>query len=136
MVKITFESFDDLDAPAQSTRDDQPWELFISDAAAQQVQTIMDAKNAENTYLRVIVRGGGCNGFNYSFALDDTNFSKKDKSFTNPNFPEVRLVVDTDSLALLKGSTIDYEDTLAASHFTIKNPNAKSSCGCGSSFSV
>jgi len=82
--------------------------------------------------LRLAVSGGGCSGFQYRFSLD-TTLNADDKVFTRDG---VKLVVDEVSLDLLAGSEVDFEDGLMAQHFTVRNPNASSSCGCGASFAV
>jgi len=87
---------------------------------------------ANGQRLRITVLGGGCSGFQYSMALD-TAQNEDDRIF-GENGAEV--VIDTVSLDLLKGAELQYTDDLMAASFSIKNPNAASSCGCGNSFSV
>ncbi len=86
----------------------------------------------QNSFLRIQVDGGGCNGFRYKFDFD-TNLNSEDKIFGND---KVKVVLDETSLSMLEGSQFDFVETLTASNFEIKNPNATSSCGCGNSFSV
>ncbi len=82
--------------------------------------------------LRVAVLAGGCSGFQYSFALDQQAASDD----TVIEQGEARVIIDPASLDLLAGSELDYTDALMGSHFAVRNPNASSSCGCGTSFSV
>jgi iron-sulfur cluster assembly accessory protein len=106
-------------------------DLTLSPAAAQRIQAI-GAKEGRPVMLRVAVEGGGCSGFQYQFDLVDA---------AEPDDLKVErdgaaALVDVVSLALLKGSEIDFVDELAGAEFRIRNPNAKSSCGCGVSFSI
>ncbi|WP_293903605.1 iron-sulfur cluster insertion protein ErpA [Phenylobacterium sp.] len=106
-------------------------DLTLSPSAAQRIQAI-GAKEGRAVMLRVAVEGGGCSGFQYQFDLVDE---------IQPDDLKVECdgsaaLVDVISLALLKGSVIDYVDELAGAEFRIRNPNAKSSCGCGVSFSI
>ncbi|QXM24943.1 iron-sulfur cluster insertion protein ErpA [Elioraea tepida] len=114
-------------APAASAR-----EVRLSPAAARRVAEIVAQEGNPALMLRLTVSGGGCSGFQYGFSLD-TAVHKDDRVF---DAGIARLVVDETSLELLGGAEVDYEDGLMASHFTVRNPNATSSCGCGSSFSV
>ncbi|HQT88629.1 MAG TPA: iron-sulfur cluster assembly accessory protein [Acidiphilium sp.] len=99
----------------------------ISDAAAKQVAAI-----AAGAALRVEVLAGGCNGFQYKFDLTDA-VSDEDIVVDRNG---ARVVIDPTSLELLDGAELDYKDTLMGSYFAVQNPNAKTSCGCGTSFSV
>lgn len=106
-------------------------DLTLSPAAAKRIQAI-GAKEGRPVMLRVAVEGGGCSGFQYLFDLveaaepDDLKVERDGAA----------ALVDVVSLALLKGSEIDFVDELAGAEFRIRNPNAKSSCGCGVSFSI
>jgi iron-sulfur cluster assembly accessory protein len=105
--------------------------VTLSPAAARRLHAI-SAAEGRAMMLRVAVEGGGCSGFQYKFDLVDA---------AEPDDLRVELdgaaaVVDVVSLALLNGSVIDFADELAAAEFRVKNPNAKSSCGCGVSFSI
>ena len=82
--------------------------------------------------LRISVSGGGCSGFQYGFAFDDT-VNADDRTFAHG---PVTAVIDEMSLELLNGAEVDYVEELVGASFQIKNPNAASSCGCGSSFSI
>jgi iron-sulfur cluster assembly accessory protein len=106
-------------------------DLTLSPSAAQRIHSIGKAEGRP-VMLRVAVEGGGCSGFQYQFDLvdeaqpDDLRVERDGAS----------ALIDTISLALLKGSEIDFVDELAGAEFRVRNPNAKSSCGCGVSFSI
>lgn len=106
--------------------------IALTDAASTKVKDLL-AEEAEDTLaLRVAVRPGGCSGFSYEMFFDG-DFAEDDIS---QEFGEgVRVVVDPSSAQLLSGATLDYKDGLQQAGFSIDNPNAKSSCGCGQSFS-
>ena len=103
----------------------------VSESAAQQIKRLLDSEGKLATHaLRMKVVGGGCSGLQYQLAFDDQlreNDSEVEAS-------GVRVVVDEKSALYLVGTTLDYVDTLMESGFKIQNPNAKSTCGCGSSF--
>ncbi len=106
--------------------------LGMTKAAAARVQTLVDAEGKPNLMLRVAISGGGCSGYSYGFSLDGET-TADDRVY---EFHGAKLVVDETSLDLLKGSEIDFVDDLLAASFRIKNPNATSTCGCGTSFSA
>ena len=106
-------------------------DLTLSENAARRIKTIA-ASEGRPLMLRVAVDGGGCSGFQYRFDLVDT---VEDDDLKVERDDAVALV-DVVSLALLKGSEIDFVDELAGAEFRVRNPNAKSSCGCGVSFSI
>ncbi len=106
--------------------------LEFSDAAARQVSRLVKEEGNQKLKLRVSVFGGGCSGFQYSFALDEKS-RDGDKTIDNQG---VSLVIDPMSYQYLAGSEVDYSESLEGSMFVVKNPNAKSTCGCGASFSV
>ena len=103
----------------------------VSDRAAERVAEIVAAQTKPMA-LRVAVLAGGCSGFQYKFELDET--AQPDDLVVQQG--DARVLVDPASLDLLGGSILDYTDALMGAHFTIKNPNATSACGCGTSFSV
>lgn len=105
--------------------------IQISDSAAKRIGKLLQGESA-GARFRVAVEGGGCNGFQYKFDFDN-NKNEDDVIFTKDG---VEVVIDTVSADLLKGSIINYVETLGFAHFEIKNPQAASSCGCGNSFSV
>jgi iron-sulfur cluster assembly accessory protein len=104
---------------------------FSSNAAAKVAELIADEGNP-NLKLRLYVTGGGCSGFSYGFAFDD----QMNDDDTRIDKDGVTMVVDMMSLQYLMGADIDYEDGLEGSRFVIHNPNAQTTCGCGSSFSM
>lgn len=106
-------------------------DLTLSPAAAKRIQAI-GAREGRPVMLRVAVEGGGCSGFQYQFDLVDA----AEPDDLRVERDGAAALVDVVSLALLKGSEIDFVDELAGAEFRIRNPNAKSSCGCGVSFSI
>ena len=106
--------------------------IIITDLAAKQINYLKDQEKNDSPFFRVKVLGGGCAGFQYNFEF--TNKKEKDDIvFTKNN---IQILVDTTSLNLIEGSTIDYVKELIGSSFKINNPKASSSCGCGTSFSI
>jgi len=105
--------------------------ISLTDSAAARVAAIA-ARQGKPAILRLAVEGGGCSGFQYRFGLAD-EIEPDDISVTNG---AVRLVVDSISLDLVRGSAVDFVESLGGSAFKVENPNAASGCGCGSSFSV
>lgn len=106
--------------------------LTFTDAAARKVKTLIEGEENPNLRLRVYITGGGCSGFQYGFTFDD-QINDGDLTIENQN---VGLVIDPMSLQYLIGGTVDYVEGLEGSRFVVSNPNASSTCGCGSSFSV
>jgi iron-sulfur cluster assembly accessory protein len=105
--------------------------VTLSPAAAKRLHAI-SAQEGHAVMLRVAVEGGGCSGFQYKFDLVDT----VENDDLKVELDGATALVDEMSLVLLNGSVIDFADELAAAEFRVKNPNAKSSCGCGVSFSI
>ena len=99
-------------------------------AAARIAEIVAETQQATDTALRVAVLAGGCSGFQYRFELDSQ--TQPDDLIIERG--SVRVVVDSVSMDLLSGSELDYTDELMGSHFAVRNPNAKSACGCGTSF--
>jgi iron-sulfur cluster insertion protein len=106
--------------------------LFITNAAANKVLQLITEENDPSLSLRVYIQGGGCAGFQYGFGFD-TNVKDDD---TIINKDGIRILVDSLSLQYLHGATVDYVKNLQGEHFVVKNPNANTTCGCGSSFSA
>ncbi|ABN74546.1 iron-sulfur cluster insertion protein ErpA [Actinobacillus pleuropneumoniae] len=106
--------------------------LIFTDAAAKKVKSLIEGEDNPNLRLRVYITGGGCSGFQYGFTFDD-QINEGDLTIENQN---VGLVVDPMSLQYLIGGTVDYTEGLDGSRFVVQNPNASSTCGCGSSFSI
>jgi iron-sulfur cluster insertion protein len=105
--------------------------VFTGAAAAKVAQLIADEGNPE-LMLRVYIQGGGCSGFQYGFTFDESVQDGDTEVVTDG----VRLLVDPMSMQYLTGAEIDYTEGLQGAQFVIRNPNATTSCGCGSSFSV
>ena len=107
-------------------------EVSLSAAAARRIAALIAAEGNPALMLRLAVSGGGCSGFQYGFSFDDA-LNEDDRLFERDG---VKLVVDETSLDLLVGAEVDFVEDLVGSAFQVRNPNASSSCGCGSSFSV
>lgn len=108
----------------------QTAQINLTEAAAKAVQDLLAKRELNDLALRVFVSGGGCSGFQYGMALED-NIRETDIVSEQHG---VRLVVDEISINYLQGATVDYVDEIMGSGFKIENPNAVSTCGCGSSF--
>ncbi len=106
--------------------------LIFTDAAAAKVKQLIEEEDNDNLKLRVFVSGGGCSGFQYGFTFDET-VNEGDTEVENGG---VVLLIDPMSFQYLVGAEIDYTEGLEGSQFVIRNPNATTTCGCGSSFSV
>jgi iron-sulfur cluster insertion protein len=106
--------------------------LVFTDAAALKVKTLIDEEGDESLMLRVFISGGGCSGFQYGFTFDQAT-GDGDTVVENHG---VRLLIDPMSIQYLMGAEIDYSEGLEGAQFVIRNPNAQTTCGCGSSFSV
>ncbi|MGQ3674058.1 iron-sulfur cluster insertion protein ErpA [Xanthobacter sp. TB0139] len=106
-------------------------DFSVTDAAARRISQIMK-KEAEGSFLRLSVEGGGCSGFSYKY--DVTTQQNDDDLIIEKNGAKV--VVDAISLELVRGSELDYVSSLMGSAFQVRNPQATASCGCGTSFSV
>ena len=109
-----------------------PPPLMFTDAAAAKVKNLIDEEDNEELMLRVFVTGGGCSGFQYGFTFDE-NVNEGD---TEVQKGGVTLLVDPMSIQYLTGAEIDYTEGLEGAQFVIRNPNATTTCGCGSSFST
>lgn len=109
-----------------------PSGVRLSASAARRLTEMKRAEGNDALMLRIAVAGGGCSGFQYQFSLDERT-GDDDRVFGDDG---ARVVVDETSLELLAGAEVDYVEELAGSYFKVDNPNAKSSCGCGSSFST
>lgn len=109
-----------------------PAPLVFTDSAAVKVKALIDEEGNPELKLRVFVQGGGCSGFQYGFTFDEA--VNEDDTVMDKN--GVQLLVDSMSYQYLVGAEIDYKEGLEGAQFVIKNPNASTTCGCGSSFSV
>jgi iron-sulfur cluster insertion protein len=106
--------------------------ITLTDSAKEKIKDILYDEGNPNLALRTFVQGGGCSGFSYGFTLDEI---QNEDDFSFP-LDEFRVLIDAMSMQYLQGAEIDYAEELMGSSFTIKNPNAVSTCGCGSSFGV
>jgi iron-sulfur cluster insertion protein len=109
-----------------------PAPLVFSDSAASKVKQLIEEEGNPGLKLRVFVTGGGCSGFQYGFTFDEVQ--NEDDSVMEKD--GVKLLIDPMSYQYLTGAEIDYTEGLEGAQFVIKNPNATSTCGCGSSFSA
>jgi iron-sulfur cluster insertion protein len=106
--------------------------INVSTTAASKINELLVEEGKVGSGLRVFVQGGGCSGFQYGLMIEEAG-GDADQVFESNG---VRLFVDPVSISYLKGAEVDFVDTVTGGGFTIKNPNAVSTCGCGSSFSV
>jgi iron-sulfur cluster insertion protein len=106
--------------------------ITLTESALAKITDILAEENNPAVKLRTFVQGGGCSGFSYGFTLDEEQ--NEDDFVIDRN--GVVVLVDSMSMQYLQGATIDYKEELMGSSFTINNPNAQTTCGCGSSFSV
>ena len=102
-------------------------EIKFTDKALKQINLLLSKKD-KGSFFRIAIKGGGCSGFQYDFSFD-SNKDKNDLEFNN-------ILIDTESANFLKGSEIDFVSELIGDQFKINNPQSKSSCGCGVSFSL
>ncbi|MDY3198232.1 MAG: iron-sulfur cluster insertion protein ErpA [Pseudomonadaceae bacterium] len=109
-----------------------PAAMQFSDSAVAKVRSLIEEEGNDRLSLRVFVTGGGCSGFQYGFTFDD-ELAEDDTVIERDG---VRLVVDPMSFQYLAGAEVDYQEGLEGSRFVINNPNASTTCGCGSSFSI
>ncbi len=105
--------------------------IALTDTATSKVKQLMEAEGAPELYLRVAVRPGGCSGLSYEMFFD----TEKAADDVTEAYGEILVVVDPDSAQYLTGASLDYKDGLQDAGFTINNPNAQRTCGCGQSFS-
>src|ERR1700732_371517 len=126
-MSMTSESMNISDTPVAA-----PNVLVFTDAAAGKVGELIREESNPNLKLRVFVSGGGCSGFQYGFTFDE---KMEEGDFCVENHG-VQLLVDPMSAQYLMGAEIDYKEDLQGAQFVIRNPNAKTTCGCGSSFSA
>jgi iron-sulfur cluster insertion protein len=107
-------------------------QIGLTERAARRIAALQQADENRGQFLRIAVSGGGCQGYQYNFSFDPAK-NDDDVVFQKDG---AKVVVDEVSLELLSGSELDFVEDLVGSYFAVKNPNAKSSCGCGSSFST
>ena len=121
-----------MSALAETVTSSMPEPIVFTDSAAAKVADLIAEEGNPDLKLRVFVQGGGCAGFSYGFTLDE---AVNEDDFDNDH-GGVRVLVDSMSWQYLQGSTINYKEDLMGASFVIDNPQAVSTCGCGSSFSV
>ena len=121
-----------MNAVAESIQNEMPAPIVFTDSAANKVSELVAEEGNPDLKLRVFVQGGGCSGFQYGFTFDEI-VNEDDTQMTKNG---VTLLIDAMSLQYLVGAEIDYKEDLEGAQFVIKNPNATTTCGCGSSFSV
>ena len=107
--------------------------INVSETAAAKISELLVEEQKGGSGLRVFVQGGGCSGFQYGLMIEENGVGAGDQVFESHG---IKLFVDPISVQYLKGAEVDFVDTVTGGGFTIKNPQAKSTCGCGSSFSV
>ena len=108
--------------------------INVTSVAASKIHELLTEENKLNAGLRVSVQGGGCSGFQYGLMIDEGEGDATTDAVIESN--GIKLLVDPISARYLTGAEVDFVDNITGGGFTIKNPNAKSTCGCGSSFSV
>ena len=106
--------------------------ITISESAKEKIKDLLAQENNPNLKLRTFVQGGGCSGFQYGFTFDE---EQNEDDFIIP-LDNFKVLIDSMSIAYMEGAEIDYVEELMGSSFKIKNPNATTTCGCGSSFGV
>ena len=106
--------------------------IIFTDSAAEKVGALIAEEDNNNLKLRVYISGGGCSGFQYGFTFDE-EVNEDDTQIENGG---VTVLIDSMSVQYLNGAEIDYKEDLSGAQFVIRNPNASTTCGCGSSFSV
>src|SRR6516164_8737753 len=121
-----------MSAVSDTPTTEMPMPFVFTDAAADKVKQLIDEEGNPDLKLRVFVQGGGCSGFQYGFTFDE--IVNDDDTTMEKN--GVTLLIDAMSLQYLVGAEIDYKYDLQGAQFVIKNPNATTTCGCGSSFSA
>jgi len=107
--------------------------INVSPTAAEKISELLTEENRAGSGLRVFVQGGGCSGFQYGLMIEENGQGSADQVFESHG---VKLFVDPISIRYLSGAEVDFVDTVTGGGFTIKNPNATSTCGCGQSFST
>ena len=125
-------SVTELSTSSDAGQEEFPPALMVTAAAAAKVKALIEEEDDKKVHLRVFVTGGGCSGFQYGFTFDD-NINDGD---TEVERDGVTFLVDPMSIQYLTGAEVDYTEGLEGAQFVIRNPNATTTCGCGSSFST
>ena len=110
-----------------------PSTITVTETAASKIRELLAEEGKLESGLRVFVQGGGCSGFQYGLMIEEEGGGVADQTYESNG---VRLFVDPVSISYLKGAEVDFVDTITGGGFTIKNPNATSTCGCGQSFNA
>ena len=122
----------DIQSAVQPGAAEAPPGIAFTDAAARKVQELILGEGNPDLKLRVYISGGGCSGFQYGFSFDEEQ-AEDDIAVENDG---MTLLIDPLSFQYLMGAEVDYAESLAGAQFVIRNPNASTTCGCGSSFSI
>jgi len=122
-----------MNAVTDTPTTEMPLPFVFTDAAADKVKQLIDEEGNPELKLRVFVQGGGCSGFQYGLMIEENGQGSGDQIYESHG---VKLFVDPISIRYLNGAEVDFVDTITGGGFTIRNPNATSTCGCGQSFSV
>jgi iron-sulfur cluster insertion protein len=122
----------DLQTPAPAAPA-TPVAITVTEAAAAKIKELLAEEGKADSGLRVFVQGGGCSGFQYGLMIEEGGAGVGDQAFVSNG---VTLFVDPVSISYLRGAEVDFVDTITGGGFTIKNPNATSTCGCGQSFTA
>ncbi|RME33921.1 MAG: iron-sulfur cluster insertion protein ErpA [Gammaproteobacteria bacterium] len=121
-----------MSSNAESIVEQEQAPVVFTEAAARKVRDLIEEEQEEGLKLRVFISGGGCSGFQYGFTFDE----KIEEGDTVVEREGVQLLIDPMSIQYLEGAEIDYREDLEGARFVIRNPNASTTCGCGSSFNV
>ena len=119
-------------------------EIQLTEAAIKRVHHLIQQENNDNLKFRVYITGGGCSGFQYGFAFEELTQEDdiiieqvlSEESEAQPLATTIKVIVDPLSMTYLQGAMVHFSEGLYGSHFSVKNPNAQTTCGCGSSFSI
>lgn len=107
--------------------------ITITDSAVEKIKEILAEESDPNLKVRMFVQGGGCSGFQYGFTLDDQGVNEDDFVIEKDG---IEILVDSLSSQYVQGAEVDWQESAMGAQFAIRNPNAQTTCGCGSSFSV
>ena len=129
---MLMENTTDMQSAVQPGAAEAPPGIVFTDAAARKVQELILGEGNPDLKLRVYISGGGCSGFQYGFSFDEEQV-EDDIAVENDG---MTLLIDPLSFQYLMGAEVDYSESLAGAQFVIRNPNASTTCGCGSSFSI
>ena len=123
----------DIQTPTPAAVPVLPVVITVTEAAATKIKELLNEEGKSDSGLRVFVQGGGCSGFQYGLMIEENGQGSGDEVYESNG---VKLYVDPISIRYLKGAEVDFVDTITGGGFTIKNPNATSTCGCGQSFNA